>query len=138
MTSLNSSGLIQVALWYFSAAPTSTVICIYFMIEILERCIDLCFVSHMILNSVIGYVMVGKNVSTVWKVSILNNWITRPTKVGIILFSPACILHSNFKRDNICRKWLSLFWLWRTMSQEIFDEKLFGLFLLLVNDMSWT
>ena len=44
MTSLNSSGLIQIALQCFSAALTSSIICVYFMFEILERCIDLRFV----------------------------------------------------------------------------------------------
>ena len=72
MTSLNSSGLIQRALKCFSAVPTSTVIWVYFIFKVLERCIDLCFVSHTVLNFVIGQGMGGKNVSTVFKVSILN------------------------------------------------------------------
>ena len=65
MTSLNSSELIQIALYYFPVAPTSTVICVYFMFEISERCIDLCFVSRAVLNFVIGQGMGGKNVSKV-------------------------------------------------------------------------
>ena len=73
MTSLNLSGLIQKAL-YFSAAPTSTIICIDFMSEISESCIDLCFILHTGLNFVIGQGMGGKNVRTAWKVYILNNW----------------------------------------------------------------
>ena len=64
-TSLNSSELIQIAFYYFSAAPTSTVICVYFMFEVLERCIDLCFVSRAAINFVIGQGMGGKNVSKV-------------------------------------------------------------------------
>ena len=65
MTSLNSSELIQIALYYFPVAPTSTVICVYFMFEISERCIDLRFVSRAVLNFVIGQGMGGKNVSKV-------------------------------------------------------------------------
>ena len=38
------------------------------MFEILEICIDVCFVSHTVLNFVIGQEMGGKNVSSVWKV----------------------------------------------------------------------
>ena len=72
MACWNSSGLFQITLKYFSAAPTSTVICAYFIFEILERYIDLCIVSHTVLNSVIGPGIGGKNVSTVCKVSILN------------------------------------------------------------------
>ena len=49
------------------------------MFEIVERYFDL--------GGMGGKGMVGKNVSTVWKVSIPNNWITRPTKVGIIKLS---------------------------------------------------
>ena len=64
MTSLNSSGLIQIVLC-FSAAPTSSVICVYFMFEILEKCIYLCFVLQTVLNFVIGQGIGGKNVSTV-------------------------------------------------------------------------
>ena len=50
MTSLNSSGLFQIALLYFYAATTSTVICIDPMFRILERYIDLCIVLHRVLN----------------------------------------------------------------------------------------
>ena len=97
------------------------------MFEILERCIDLCIVSHTVLNSVIGQGMGGKNVSTVWKVSVPNNRRTRPTKVGIIWFSPECTLCSNFQRANICWKCPSLFSFWMTTSQEIFGGGLFRL-----------
>ena len=31
MTSSNSSGLIQLTLWYFSAAPTSTAVCVTYV-----------------------------------------------------------------------------------------------------------
>ena len=48
----------------FSAAPTSTIICIDFMSEISESCIDLCFILHTGLNFVIGQEMGGKNVRT--------------------------------------------------------------------------
>ena len=65
MRSMNSSGLIQIALKCFSAAPTSSVICVYFMLEIVERCIDLCFVLNMVINFVIEQGMGGKNVSRV-------------------------------------------------------------------------
>ena len=65
MTFLNLSELIQIALYYFSAAPTSTVICVYFMFEILERFIDLCFVSRAVINFVIGQGMGGENFSKV-------------------------------------------------------------------------
>ena len=65
MTFLNSSGLIQTALQCFSAAPTSTVICVYFMFEILESRIDLCFVSDTVVNFVIEQELGGKNVSSV-------------------------------------------------------------------------
>ena len=51
------------------------------MFEILKRSIGLCFVLHTVLNFVIGQGMGGKNVSMVWKVSIINNWITQPTKL---------------------------------------------------------
>ena len=57
------------------------------MFEILERCIDLCFVSHTVLNFVIGQEMGDKNVSTVWKVSIINNWITQPAKLEYFDFT---------------------------------------------------
>ena len=97
------------------------------MFEILERCIDLCIASHTVLNYVIGQGMGGKNVSTVWKVSIPNNRITRPAKIGIIWFSPECILRSNFQRANVCWKCPSLFSFWMTTSQEIFGGKLFRL-----------
>ena len=95
MKSLNSSGLFQITLKYFCAAPTSTVICAYFMYETLERCIDLSIASHAVLNYVIRPVMGGKNVSTVWKVSILNNSITWPTKFWIICFCPEHIIRSK-------------------------------------------
>ena len=65
MRSMNSSGLIQIALKCFSAAPTSSVICVYFMLEIVERCIDLCFVLNTVINFVIEQGMGGKNVSRV-------------------------------------------------------------------------
>ena len=62
----------------------------------------------------------------------LNN----PTyEVGIIWFSPECILCSNVKRANVCRKCLSLR---ITTSQGIFGGELFGLFLLLVKYLSWS
>ena len=51
------------------------------MSEILERCIDLCFVSHMVLNFVILQGKGGKNFNAVWKVFILNNWITQPSNL---------------------------------------------------------
>ena len=44
------------------------------------RCIDLCFVLHTVLIFVIGQGIGGKNVITVWKVSIQNNWITKTAK----------------------------------------------------------
>ena len=47
----------------------------------LESCTDLCFASHTVLNFVIGQGMDSKNVSTVWKVSIINNWINCPQKL---------------------------------------------------------
>ena len=47
----------------------------------LESCIDLCFASHTVLNFVIGQGMDSKNVNTVWKVSIINNWINCPQKL---------------------------------------------------------
>ena len=50
-------------------------------VEILKRCIDLCFVSDTVLNFVNEQEIGGKYASTVWKVSILNNCITRPTKL---------------------------------------------------------
>ena len=87
----------------------------------------MCIVLHTVLNSVIGQGMGGKNISTVWKVSLPNNWITRPMKVGIIWFSPKCILRSNFQRTNICWKCLSLFSFWMTTSQGTFGGGLFRL-----------
>ena len=50
------------------------------MSEILERAIDLCLVSHTVLNSVIGQGLGRKNFITVKK----------------------CIFRSNFQRANIC------------------------------------
>ena len=97
------------------------------MFEILERCIDLCLVLHTVLNPVIGDRMGGKNVRTVSKFSVPNNWTTRPTKVGTIWFSPECILRSNFQRVNIWWKCLSLFSFWMTTSQGIFGGELVGL-----------
>ena len=79
------------------------------------------------MNSVIVQGMGGKNVGTVWKVSIPNNWINLPTKVGIILFSTECILCSNFQRANIYWKYSSLFPFWMSTSQGIFGGGLFRL-----------
>ena len=95
MKSLNSSGLFQITLKYFCAAPTSTVIWAYLMFETLERYIDLSIASHAVLNYVIGPGIGGKNVSTLWKVSILNNSITWPTKFWIICFCPEHIIRSK-------------------------------------------
>ena len=134
MTSLNSSELFQITLLYFPAALTSTVIRVYFMFEILERCIDLCIVSHTVLNSIIGHGMGGKDVSTVGKISIPNNWITRPTKVGIIWFFPECILRSNFQIAYICWKCPSHFLFW--MTTEFLVEGFLDWFLLKVNYVS--
>ena len=64
MRSMNSSGLIQIALKCFSATPISSAICVYFMLEIVEKCIDLCFVLNTVINFVVEQGMGGKNVST--------------------------------------------------------------------------
>ena len=136
MTLLNSSGLFQITLLYFYAAAPPTVICIFFMFQILERCIDLRIVSHMVLNSVLGWGMDGKNATTVWKVSVSNNWITQPTKLGIICFSPNGIFRSSFQRANIYWKWPSRFLFWITLSLGIFGRWLFALTFVTVRN-SW-
>ena len=136
MTLLNSSGLFQTTLLYFYAAAPPTVICIFFMFQILERCIDLRIVSHMVLNSVLGWGMDGKNATTVWKVSVSNNWITQPTKLGIICFSPNGIFRSSFQRANIYWKWPSRFLFWITLSLGIFGRWLFALTFVTVRN-SW-
>ena len=95
MKSLNSTGLFQITLKHFSAAPTSTVIWAYFIFETLERCIDLSIASYIVLNSAIGPGMGGKNISTVWKASILKKSVTWPTKFWIICFCPEHIIRSK-------------------------------------------
>ena len=89
------------------------------MFEILERCIDLCLVSHRKLNSVVRQGMDGRNINTTWKVTISNNWVARPTKNGRIWFSSECILNCNFQRASICWRGLSLLSFWITASGNV-------------------
>ena len=128
--------LLNITLLYLYAAKPPAVICIFFMFQILEGCIDLCIVSHMALNSVLGWGMDGKNASTVWKVSVSNNWITQPTMVGTICFSPKGIFCSNFQRANIYWKCPSCFLSGITLSVGIFGRWLFGLTFVTVRN-SW-
>ena len=57
-------------------------------------------------------------------------------EVGIICFSPEYVICSNVKRANNCWKCPSLFSFWITTSQRIFGGELSALFLILVNYLS--